>query len=290
MSLKKINTSIDFIINRISRLYPTYWTCVTFTYIVMCLTKHEANFDQYLANMTMFQFYFRFSDLDGPYWTMIIEMIFYICIVFLFHFGKIRYISLFGIAAVLISLLAATFYNHKPIDYVLRAIPFLQFVPLFFSGILFYKTFTENQRHWGRYLLLLLCFMAQIYLFPVVGRAHFYISQTEYVFCISAYYLLFILFVNYKLRFIVNSVTVFFGKISFALYLIHQFISKQVILPYLLETLHLNFFLSCLICLVIVIGLASLVTFYIEAPAINGVKYKLHRLISFRNKIANNSI
>lgn len=281
MSLNKVNTSLDFIINRISRLYPTYWTCVTFTYVLMCLLKQAPDITQYLANMTMFQFYLRSPDIDGPYWTMIIEMIFYVCIVFLFHFGKIRFINLFGIGTVLLSLIAAALYNHKPIDYVLRVIPFLQFVPLFFSGILFYKIYTENQHRLERYLLLLFCFAAQVYMFPVVGRAHFYVSQKDYLFCISAYYLLFTLFVNNKLQFIVNPVTLFFGKISFALYLIHQFVSKEIILPYLLETLHLSFFLACLICTVIVIGLASLVTFYIEAPAINNIKFKLHRLIEF---------
>ena len=32
MSINKVKTSGEFIINRISRLYPTYWACVTFTF------------------------------------------------------------------------------------------------------------------------------------------------------------------------------------------------------------------------------------------------------------------
>lgn len=35
MSLTRVKTSLDFVINRVSRLYPTYWTCATFTFIVI---------------------------------------------------------------------------------------------------------------------------------------------------------------------------------------------------------------------------------------------------------------
>ena len=45
----------------------------------------------------MFQYYLKISDLDGPYWTMIIEMIFYIFILLLFHFKILRYFNLLGI-------------------------------------------------------------------------------------------------------------------------------------------------------------------------------------------------
>src|SRR4051812_39368993 len=37
MSLNKITRSTDFIINRVSRLYPTYWTAVTFTFVILLL-------------------------------------------------------------------------------------------------------------------------------------------------------------------------------------------------------------------------------------------------------------
>lgn len=84
MSLLKIRDSKSFIINRVSRLYPTYWACVTFTFILISITAaydptvRHVSFGHYLANMTMFQHFFLISDIDGPYWTMIIEMMFYI--------------------------------------------------------------------------------------------------------------------------------------------------------------------------------------------------------------------
>jgi peptidoglycan/LPS O-acetylase OafA/YrhL len=91
MSLQKVSNSKDFIINRISRLYPTYWASVTLTFIlIICYGIFNGNvYPQnivfnYVGNMTMFQFYLRIPDIDGPYWTMIIEMIFYIAILSLY--------------------------------------------------------------------------------------------------------------------------------------------------------------------------------------------------------------
>ena len=87
MSLQKVSRSADFLINRASRLYPTYWAAVTFTFISLTaysLLKGGGDLGsklmQYVGNLTMFQFYLGITDIDGPYWTLIIEMIFYIFI------------------------------------------------------------------------------------------------------------------------------------------------------------------------------------------------------------------
>ena len=92
LSIKKISNAKQFIVNRFSRLYPTYWTAVTFTFIVIILEiifkLHKYPHDiliMYLGNMTMFQYYLSIQDIDGPYWTLIIEMLFYIVIILLYQ-------------------------------------------------------------------------------------------------------------------------------------------------------------------------------------------------------------
>ena len=98
------------------------------------------------------------------------------------------------------------------------------------------------------------------------------------------YFLLFVLFVNDKLGFIVSKTTLFLGKISFALYLIHQLISFGFIIPIMTKHFHFNYWISALfICLPIVIGLASLVTYYIEIPFSRNLKLKLQSIaVQFR--------
>jgi peptidoglycan/LPS O-acetylase OafA/YrhL len=91
--------------------------------------------------------------------------------------------------------------------------------------------------------------------------------------------LAFILFVNNGLKFIVNKVTLFFGKISFALYLTHQYVSLFLIIPLLTKVLKFNYWLiSFGFALPIVVLVASFITFYIEVPLGRRMKDKLRRL------------
>ena len=81
------------------------------------------------------------------------------------------------------------------------------------------------------------------------------------------YYTLFTLIVNQKLSFIVSRGTLFLGKISFALYLIHQAFSVKILLPYFMEDLKFNFWVSSFVFSIpIVIIIATVITYYIEIP------------------------
>ncbi len=93
-----------------------------------------------------------------------------------------------------------------------------------------------------------------------------FITSYEYATMLGLYFLLFILFVNHKLKFIVSKPTLFVGKISFALYLIHQFISIEYIIPGLEKYVTRNFWITSAIALTISISLATLITYFIEIP------------------------
>ncbi len=284
MSLTKVKTSVDFIINRVSRLYPTYWVSVTFTFVLILIASIykddgllKTNIIHYLGNMTMFQFYLRIPNLDGPYWTMIIEMIFYIGILLLFHFKQLKYLNIIGITlSILVVILGLFFYNNPIIKNSLAFIPLLKYIPLFFAGTVFYKIYSFKNQLFENYLILLLCLICQILLFNCLGKSHDFINQKEYAIMIILYFGLFTLFVNDKLSFIVSKGTLFLGKISFALYLIHQYISIHLIIPYFTEELMVNFWIvSLFISLPVVIILASIITYYIEVPFSKKMKEKL---------------
>jgi peptidoglycan/LPS O-acetylase OafA/YrhL len=272
MSINSISSTKEFIINRFTRLYPTYWTCVSFTFILYFIVNKISNirntisFTDYLANLTMFQSYFKISNIDGPYWTMIIEMLFYIFIAIIFSIKQSKYIIPIGVSVLLIisiqNLIAKT--EMWPWYSKFReVVPLIFFFPLFFSGILFYKLLRTNEKHFLYYLLLLFAFILQI--LNLAGDGEF-ITQKEHIAMTVIYFGTFILFVNKKLSFIVSCPFLFFGKISFALYLIHQYISCQVLLPYLIGTCHINFWIAVCISLAVVIVLATLITYYIEIP------------------------
>jgi len=289
MSLQKITKGVEFVINRVSRLYPTYWACVTYTFIMMTIFSIQKGtfpvpglLTRYFGNLTMFQFYLEIADLDPPYWTLIIEMLFYITILGLFQFNLLKYLNAIGISAISIILIATHFFYE--VDYVKAVFtwtPLLAFIPLFFAGTVFYKIYTEKTNLLSKYSILVFCLLSQIKLWPYAGSSNGYISWTEYAVMITLYFIIFTLFVNFKLKFIVNKVTLFFGKISFALYLTHQYVSIGLVIPLFYKNLGMNFWVVVfLINLPLITAVATFITYKIEVPYSKKMREQLRKLVN----------
>ena len=94
---------------------------------------------------------------------------------------------------------------------------------------------------------------------------------------LTLFFIFFCAFVNGMLGFIVNKYTLFLGRISYALYVVHQYVSLKVIFPVFLEKLGVNFWVtSLLIALPIVILIATAITYFIEIP----LRYRLKKMLS----------
>ncbi len=288
MSIQSINKGIDFVINRVSRLYPTYWTAVTITFILILFknTYDGVSFNliqiyNFIANLSMFQFYFKVQDLDGPYWTLVIEMLFYIFILVIYKLKLLNRLNLIGLSICLLVVLSINILpDSKFIKRIIWWIPLLQFLPLFLAGTVFYKIYHSKENQFQNYLILGICLISQVALFPFVGRSFHFISQFEYFLLLSFYYFLFVLFVNKKLTLIINKFSIFLGTISYSLYLIHQYLSTKIIIPYFNEQLGINFWIvTIFINLPIIIGLSALITYKVEIPYTKLLKEKLRSIL-----------
>src|SRR5690606_38861476 len=98
LSMNKISHWKNFVVYRFGRLYPAFWTCVFITsiFIIIYDYKHFSLSDV-LINMTMVPSYFGIEDLDGSYWTLAIEIVFYVWILCIYMAGKIKNIELSGL-------------------------------------------------------------------------------------------------------------------------------------------------------------------------------------------------
>jgi len=279
LTLEKTNSWKDFVINRFSRLYPTYWTCVTFTTIIILFRlkfHHSFSFSilpQYFANMTMFQSYLNYENIDGPYWTMLIEMIFYLYMLFIFISKKLHYIETISMFMLIpISFCYTHFFCASfPILFkqLIKFFPLISYFPLFCAGIVFYKIkFQKNLLI--RNIYLIICYFCQLMATSAGNRDALFLSSYQISLMLLIYFVIFYLYITDKLLFIVNKVTVFLGTISFSLYLVHQYISLSVILPNLVK--HLNIWLAFSVMLSIVIGLAFLINHFIEKPTMNYIR------------------
>jgi len=71
----------DFTIHRIFRLYPAYWVSIASRLVVLIFLGMTANLPtafNLVANITMFQKFIGQQDMIGVFWTLQIELVFYI--------------------------------------------------------------------------------------------------------------------------------------------------------------------------------------------------------------------
>ena len=165
--------------------------------------------------------------------------------------------------------------DYRPLDLLFFYLPITEYFPLFLSGIIFYKI-SSSENKGKNYMYLGILLFLQILLLDVHYSDNLsFLTLNEHIFMFLLFNLIFILFIHNKLKFIVNKISLFFGKISFSLYLIHQFFAFYFIIPYSVDTLHINFWIaSIFIAFPIITLLSAVMTFYIEIPLSRRIKRK----------------
>lgn len=287
MSIERSQNWRLFAWNRVIRLYPAYWACVTLTTLLTFAKSGSLYYQKeayeitnsllvkYLANMTMFQYYFKISNIDGPYWTLSVELVFYIFIIFVMVTRTVKYIEQIG----LLLLLLCSFYaldavaNNYFLHKLIMLFPLMKYFPLFYAGIILYKMKFERVTP-AQMAVFGLTLLVQCLLFTNCYRNTLYLSLSEYVPTLAGIYAVFLLFLFNKLTFIVNTFTRWLGKISYSLYLIHQFVGGTIIIPGLMKYFGFGFVPACATALALVLALAQVVNKFVEKPAMAYFKSK----------------
>ncbi|WP_411843829.1 acyltransferase family protein [Salinicoccus sp. HZC-1] len=267
MSILKVKSVSDFAIKRSFRLYPAYIFAVVLTFTVVTLASIEQlkiDLLPALVNLTMFQDFFGAPRVDGVYWTLRVEMTFYILMAILLFFKvekKVMPIVLTWISAsVIIQLI------HRSMDTdltaLIREFSIASFSHMFIIGIMFYCIWQHGDQ---------LKYYAVIALCVIYDLAFMSIENALFT---AAFVAAFYLIINNKMQFLSSPVLVFFGTISYPLYLIHQNIG-YVILNKMHEMGYTHpIFTAMLVGATI---LAAYIIFrYVEQPVQNAL-YKLYK-------------
>jgi peptidoglycan/LPS O-acetylase OafA/YrhL len=282
LTLEKTKTWKDFVIRRFARLYPSYWVCVTLTtaslviYWAYTRQPYLPTLQQYLPNMTMFQHYFNVQNIDDVYWTLIIEMLFYLFMLLLFSLKQLKNVECIAVIAMLPLFIYSSryFQSHYPVLHhrCLIASPLTNEFPLFVMGILYYKIHSGKPTFY-RYAAIAVCMLCQVLLYGNGLNIDLFLSFKDYILITLFYNLVFLLYINGKLKFIINRITLFFGDISYPLYLIHYYLSVYVIIPALIS-IGISQLAAIAISIAIVILLATFIARFIEKPAMRFFKEK----------------
>ncbi len=266
MTLEKTERPLDFIISRFSRLYPCYWAAIIITFIIVNifhLPNMETSFKEAIINISMLQDWFGVKEVDGAYWTLSIELSFYLLMFLLFVTKKLKHIELFSLAWLILMA-----YNNKILWLTHFHLPnwifithLLNYGNLFIAGIIFYNLKTKGHALY-RYVGLALCLIVQY----MLG------TDTVELIILTFFFFIFYLFVLGKLTWIINKPMIYLGSISYSLYLVHQYVG-YVIIRYL-YSLHANAFLRFIIPTICSILIATVISYTVEKPAMFYIRQK----------------
>lgn len=221
METSDCNKSKGYFVGRLIRLYPTFWTGVCLTTVIMLVSWPAASVSltDFLLNLTMIPNILHVQSVDGAYWTMQIEIIFSCCfgMILLLRKEKIKWIALI-IWCLLCLLYEALPYWGVNAPSQLSVIIMPKFSYMFIGGISIYNIILRRKLTYPL-VILFLCVIDSVMFGETYAHKLFFILT-----CI-------LLFFTLRLdNCIVSSSNLFIksirwlASISYPLYLIHQMI------------------------------------------------------------------
>lgn len=135
----------EYIFGRFLRLYPIFWVCATITFVTTLIyNSNVIALKDYLIGLLMFNNGRMDTMIDGSYWTLTFELLFYAYIgTFVWLFGK-KKLEWFYIIWLLISFFAFYF---KIDQHIVMKLLSIRFAPYFvFGGMLalMYENFSVS--------------------------------------------------------------------------------------------------------------------------------------------------
>jgi peptidoglycan/LPS O-acetylase OafA/YrhL len=221
----------DFFTARVVRLFPAYWVAVLATTAVVAVwpaVRHARSPSNVLLNLTMLQEPLGIAHVDGVYWTLWVELRFYLLFAIVVWLGAtyrrvVAFCALWTAASVIA--MAAD-------SDLLRAVVMPQYAPYFIAGIAFFliHRYGQNLLLWG--IVGMSWLLGQHYLIAshhqaekVLGR---HLPTVPTVLLVTAFYALVAAVALGWLRGRSAWLGVA-GVITYPLYLLHEYIGWTVI-------------------------------------------------------------
>ncbi len=286
----KSKSITHFIISRISRLYPIYWLSVLFSFLVI-LWFGAPNFTvevkQFLLNLTMFQNYLDIKNIDNVYWTLFIEMKFYVFVIGFYLILnmwkdiKLDHLIYSWLSLSVMYLFFSDLYLFKIINFFL----ILSWSSYFIAGIIFYQIY-KGKLNLKYSTLLAVTFFISI--FHAVSKTEamelkYNTTFSPYVICslIFSFYLLMLLVSCKKLNSINYKWLTKIGMLTYPLYLIHQNVG-YIIFNNLYS--YMNKYILVTLTIIAMILLSFVMSQFYEPRVSNYLKSRLRLLFNVAKK------
>ncbi|MCC2980806.1 acyltransferase family protein [Sphingomonas sp. IC4-52] len=217
---------IGFAISRFFRLYPAYWISLAFALAVIALTVRPMPDGVMVAfNITMFQKFVGYGDVVGAYWTLAVELMFYILCAALFALGWLNntrgllvIFSLFLATSLVIGAASLFLGRHLPSGVPLH-------LSLMFLGTLMRRSWLDGDAFARRMVtpavltLIVAIPVIQWSSYPERTVTHEYIQPLAFTMGYYVAIAMFILTMTRRIAF--GAIWLWFGAVSYSVYLLH---------------------------------------------------------------------
>ncbi len=266
MTLDRLTRPMDFLVSRLSRLYPAYWVAACLTFATLSFFPEigkTISSGHALTNILMFEGLFGVPPIDGVYWTLEVELLFYWAMFLLWlsvGLGKPqRWLGLWLLLSVGYGLAGRLGINTP---YVAAQFLILPYIPYFALGMLLYLRFQGARFRWPVEGLLGLAAILAIGLIDSPLRL---VSTAAFL---AAFYVLVIAKIFRGNRVVALAARV--GAISYPLYLLHENIGWTLI--HHLEQQGIEANAAIAMATVLAFSAALLLHKTVEKPAMNAIR------------------
>jgi peptidoglycan/LPS O-acetylase OafA/YrhL len=264
------NYLLHFYTRRFFRIFPLYFLWLILVLFIYGLPK----FKYFLLYLTFtFNFFpYHQEGIVWASWTLGIEVIFYLVFPLIFKYvSNIK--KAFYLFIVSLILMTIHYYYTKNINGYKVSIGILNQLPVFTIGILLYYLYKNNKYVEYNKKLGYCLIGISLFLFYFFSQLFGWLSYASFLAKAFSYSILFLGLFICPVKVFVNKVSIFFGKISYSLYLNHPRMVFAMTILYsqfekLLNCQGAALLISFLATLIILVPISYFTYSFIEKPCI----------------------